>query len=115
LNPFSESPPPTPECWRRQFDAVAGGVPNIERSATLGPFDFHFDLDTQSLKPFAPRTDLPLGHRKGEVAASFAALTGHAPTETSCHLRIEHQQHTRSATEGHQDVKALKDLEPEHL
>ena len=108
-------PAAAPQGEGRELDAVAGGIAEVERPATLLPIDLTFDRHVcghQSTFPFFAFL-ITCGERQ-VTRAKFAM--GRDITPRGCaNLRIEDQQHTAGAAKRCHQITGADQLQPENI
>src|SRR5688572_7531278 len=95
-----------PDPGRRQLQAVAGGIAEIERTAAARPRDLLLDRDARLLETRLPTVEVGLGDREADVARTLCAV-GRDVASGARGAWLEQQQHAVPAPEEHEQAVLL--------
>src|SRR5581483_5225516 len=105
----------SPDSRRRQLDAVAGGIAEVDRAAAAGPLEIGLDLDPVVAQARLPRVEAALGDGEGNVRGTGRAVCRDGARRARRRARVEDEQHPVTAAKEHVAAVGLRlDLEPEH-
>src|SRR5579859_5690037 len=104
-----------PDARRRQLEAVAGRIAEVDRPAAAGPFHIGFDLDACTAQALRPGSESVLVFdRKGHMSRTGGSVGRDGPTARG-RGRIEDEQHPIATAEEHMPARHLRlELQLEH-
>lgn len=97
-----------PDFGRGQFEAVAGGVAEVEAAAAAGPVDYFFDGHAMLSEPLLPGGKVGLANAKSDVAGAETAVRRELVIRFTANKRIKEQEHLVAAVE--KDVPAFLEV-----